>query len=997
MATPTTSDFLAVPINGTDLIAFFRGSNISRPLYLRYSTFLEILSQSIGGGTPLLLQTNSVDNPSQTLLNLIQGSGITITDNGAGGVTIAATGGASFITSISDTADIDLNVALSNLTASLTTTGVTPNTYGSSTQVPQITVDSKGRITGVTLVTITAGAGSVTNVSASVPSPTTPALSVTVTNPTTTPAIAITANGTTGQYVRGDGSLATFPTIPVVTGFVPYTGATTDVNIGVHSFIANDGTYDTEMSPSFFGVENNAATIFALLEYNKLTLTNSVLPSVLEVSATGITFPDLTVQTTAGVTSVGATSPITSSGGTTPTISTSMATNKLIGRGTAGTGVMEEITLGTGLSLSGTTLNATGGGSSPLTTKGDLYTFSTLDTRLPVGLDTQVLLADSSTATGLKWGTNTTPPALGYYGAFSDVTDQTAAVINTGYPMLLGVTDLTNGVTVVSGSRVTIANTGIYNIQWSAQFRNPAASEHDVTIWLRKNGVDVPGSAGVVLVPAKHGSSDGHTLPSWNFLLDVIAGDYYEFVWSTDSTVVFISFQPAGSPPPSTASVVLTVTQQSGILAGTGITAINSLTGSVQTLTNGTSGLAPVFSSVGTTHTLNIPLASTASVTAGLISNTNFNTFNGKQDALTATKSVKIVSSNIELDNDETSPTARKFYSTSGAAARGWRAIEKADLPTIIQGAAYPYVEKEFTSSSGASAIIKIPGSDVIFAAYTTSNTVVAYNTLTSEILTTTVVSGATGLVYVATTGQVWAFGSTAASINRFTATTGVSLGATAVLLLTASCRGVYDDSSVTGNVYAYNGATMNVINASTYARTGVAIGAGTGSNELTLVTSGVQAGLLVGTVTTGIFGFNKATNTLAYGPGLPFFYTYIKFIPSLGVFLAASVSLNIVSFITPTTSTTLTVTSSVRGIQVPYQFEFDETENRLFIPSSATGTFHIRIAVVELTTLTWIKSILITAITANSVTWVASDKANKALYFVGATAGGSINKIVYA
>lgn len=62
------------------------------------------------------------------------------------------------------------------------------------------------------------------------------------------------------------------------------------------------------------------------------------------------------------VTGVTATAPITSSGGTTPVISTSMNTNKLIGRGTTGVGVMEEITLGTNLSLSGTTLNATGGG-----------------------------------------------------------------------------------------------------------------------------------------------------------------------------------------------------------------------------------------------------------------------------------------------------------------------------------------------------------------------------------------------------------------------------------------------------------------------------------------------------------------------------------------------------------------------------------------------------------------------------------------------------------
>lgn len=58
---------------------------------------------------------------------------------------------------------------------------------------------------------------------------------------------------------------------------------------------------------------------------------------------------------TAGLISGGT---ITASG----TITTSVSTNKLVGRATAGTGVMEEIILGTGLSFSGTTLNASGGG-----------------------------------------------------------------------------------------------------------------------------------------------------------------------------------------------------------------------------------------------------------------------------------------------------------------------------------------------------------------------------------------------------------------------------------------------------------------------------------------------------------------------------------------------------------------------------------------------------------------------------------------------------------
>jgi hypothetical protein len=45
------------------------------------------------------------------------------------------------------------------------------------------------------------------------------------------------------------------------------------------------------------------------------------------------------------------------------------------------------------------------GGSSPLTTKGDLYTYSTTDARLAVGANGTTLVADSSTATGLKWDT----------------------------------------------------------------------------------------------------------------------------------------------------------------------------------------------------------------------------------------------------------------------------------------------------------------------------------------------------------------------------------------------------------------------------------------------------------------------------------------------------------------------------------------------------------------------------------------------------------------
>lgn len=145
------------------------------------------------------------------------------------------------------------------------------------------------------------------------------------------------------------------------------------------------------------------------------------------------------------------------------------------------------------------------------------------------------------------------------YAAFSDFTDQTAALANTAYAITFDTTDYSSGITLVAGSRITASETGVYDLQWSGQFENTQSQEHDARVWIKINGNNVVGSTGYFSIPSSHGGVNGHSLVGWNYFITLNAGDYVQLFWETNNTNVSIQTYPSGANYPSTASVIATI------------------------------------------------------------------------------------------------------------------------------------------------------------------------------------------------------------------------------------------------------------------------------------------------------------------------------------------------------------------------------------------------------------------------------------------------------
>ena len=139
------------------------------------------------------------------------------------------------------------------------------------------------------------------------------------------------------------------------------------------------------------------------------------------------------------------------------------------------------------------------------------------------------------------------------YASYYSTQTQTAAAINTAYPVNFDQNPMNDGnIRLVDGNKFYIDNDGPYNMSFSLQLESSNNSTQTVDVWVKYNGENYPWSNTKVNV------IKGPNVAAWNIFGESIAGGYVQLMWSSSSTDVSIKQYDANSIHPAVPSAIIT-------------------------------------------------------------------------------------------------------------------------------------------------------------------------------------------------------------------------------------------------------------------------------------------------------------------------------------------------------------------------------------------------------------------------------------------------------
>ena len=139
-------------------------------------------------------------------------------------------------------------------------------------------------------------------------------------------------------------------------------------------------------------------------------------------------------------------------------------------------------------------------------------------------------------------------------GSFYDTQTQTT-LANTPTPMRIRNNALANYCFISDGTKITTNQTGVFNLQFSAQlYRTMIGTNAHVDIWFALNGVNIDNSNTRITIA----NNSHYMVASWNFVLAMTENDYIEIMWMPSVSTIQLQMEEEQDLHPATPSVIAT-------------------------------------------------------------------------------------------------------------------------------------------------------------------------------------------------------------------------------------------------------------------------------------------------------------------------------------------------------------------------------------------------------------------------------------------------------
>ena len=133
-------------------------------------------------------------------------------------------------------------------------------------------------------------------------------------------------------------------------------------------------------------------------------------------------------------------------------------------------------------------------------------------------------------------------------------TSQTVLAANTPTPINYNTTTINQGGFIVSGSTITVAVAGTYEINYSIQFNTTSGGTNTVDFWFRKNGADIVNSASRVTV-----ANNAQNLGTISLFDTANAGDTYAAIFESADANMAAGWFPATGTVPGIPSIITNI------------------------------------------------------------------------------------------------------------------------------------------------------------------------------------------------------------------------------------------------------------------------------------------------------------------------------------------------------------------------------------------------------------------------------------------------------